>query len=161
MRRRQLRIPLMLWRRLHRQLRHRGGGMRESGAFLLGDRTRRGVDRVRRFVCYDDLDPNCLAKGYIEFCAPGFSRLWAECRRWDMDVLGDVHTHPGGSCQSETDRMHPMISEAGHVGVIIPSYAGGSAFRFGDVSVYEYLGDYRWLNWSGSHRRYRLRFTWW
>jgi proteasome lid subunit RPN8/RPN11 len=47
-----------------------------------------------------------------------------------MEVLADVHTHPGlDSSQSETDRTHPMISESGHVALIVPSYAKGWPFR--------------------------------
>jgi proteasome lid subunit RPN8/RPN11 len=79
-----------------------------------------------------------------------------------MEVLGDVHTHPGpDSSQSETDRMHPMISEAGHVAVILPNYAKGWAFHFVTATVYEYEGNYRWRDWSGEARTKRLRFAWW
>jgi proteasome lid subunit RPN8/RPN11 len=158
----RLHIPWLLWYRLHRQLRSRGEGVRESGAFLLGRRGRGGIDRVRRFACYDDLDPASLSNGYVEFHAEGFARLWAECRRIGMDVLADVHTHPGSDAtQSETDRTHPMISECGHIAVILPNYAAGRPFGMGAVFAYEYGGNYHWRNWSGSDRRTRLRLTLW
>ena len=155
---RQLRASLWLWWHLHRQLRRRGRGRNESGAFLLGRRAPSGVDRVARFVCYDDLDPHCLDRGYIEFRACGYEKLWAECRRLELDVLADVHTHPGpNSSQSGTDRTHPMISEAGHVAIILPSYAQGFAFRLGAASCYEYSGNYLWRDWSKQRRtRFRL-----
>ena len=121
-----------------------------------------GIDRVRRFVCYDDLDPTCLSRGYVEFHSNGFARLWQECRWLTLDVLADVHTHPGpDSSQSDTDRAHPMISEHGHVAVILGNYAKGWGFRFAPASVYEYEGTYRWRDWSGECRPTRLRFTWW
>jgi proteasome lid subunit RPN8/RPN11 len=117
---------------------------------------------VRRFACYDDLDPACLSRGYVEFHSNGFAALWKECRRLKMEVLCDVHTHPGpDSSQSETDRTHPMISERGHVAVILPDLAKGWAFRFDTGSVYEYEGNYHWRDWSGEARTERLRFTWW
>lgn len=159
---RKLLIPLILWWRLHRQLRARSAGIRESGAFLLGHRRRNGVDNVRRFACYDDLDHTSLASGYIEFHSSGYSKLWKECRRRKMDVLGDVHCHPGSDfSQSETDRTHPMISESGYIGMILPCYAKRCAFSFTRLSVYEYEGSYRWRDWSGERRPERVRFTWW
>jgi proteasome lid subunit RPN8/RPN11 len=159
---RRLHIPLLLWWRLHRQLRRRSAGLRESGAFLLGRREVTGIDKVRRFVCYDDLDPTCLARGYVEFHSTGFAKLWKECRRLKLDVLADVHTHPGpDASQSEVDRTHPMVSEPGHVAVILPNYSRHWAFRFKTTSVYEYEGNYRWRDWSGDCRPNRLRFTCW
>lgn len=159
---RSLHVPWYLWWRLHTQLRRRSAGIRESGAFLLGRRGKQGLDHARRFALYDDLDPTCLSQGYVEFHSTGFAALWKECRRLGMEVLCDVHTHPGpDSSQSETDRMHPMISEPGHVAVIVPNFASGWASRFATTSVYEYEGNYAWHNWSGSARKQRLRLTWW
>ena len=43
----RLNIPFLLWWRLHRQLRRRSGGVRESGAFLLGSRSDAGINTVR------------------------------------------------------------------------------------------------------------------
>lgn len=156
-----LQIPWLLWYRLRRQLRRRGAGVRESGAFLLGNRGCTGIDKVRRFACYDELDPTSLCKGLVEFHAEGFARLWAECRKLDMDVLADVHTHPGSDAsQSETDRTHPMISECGHIAVILPKFAVGQPLGVGAISIYEYEGNYRWRDWSGPDRRSRVRLTW-
>ncbi len=157
-----LNLSFLLWYRLHRQLRRRSAGVRESGAFLLGVRGRDGTDTVRRCAYYDDLDPTSLAKGYVDFHAAGFARLWAECRRLDMEVLGDVHTHPSGdSSQSETDRTHPMIGEPRHIALIVPRYAVGQPFRLNLLSVYEYRGNYQWQDWTGPVRSRRVQFTWW
>jgi proteasome lid subunit RPN8/RPN11 len=159
---RRLNIPFLLWWRLYRQLRHRSGGVRESGAFLLGRRGEEGIDEARTFACYDDLDPSSLAKGYVDFHSTGFANLWTECRRLNLDVLADVHTHPGNeSAQSEIDRTNPMIGEQGHVAIIVPTYAQGWYFQLGKLSVYEYQQNYHWSNWSGSDRHERVRFTWW
>lgn len=129
---------------------------------MLGVRGKNGIDTVRKFVCYDDLDPMCLAGGYIDFHAVGFARLWAECRLLNLDVLGDIHTHPGpDSSQSETDRTHPMINEKSYVGVIVPRYAQGWPFRLNVLSIYEYQGNYEWRDWSGPARTGRMRLTWW
>jgi hypothetical protein len=57
-------VPILLWRRLLRELHRRGDGRRESGAFLLRARGA-GQGRITRFVCYDDLDPASCQSGAI------------------------------------------------------------------------------------------------
>lgn len=58
----EIRLPVFLWARLVRQLRRRGGGRRESGAFLLS-RQHGTSARVSAFICYDDLDPHAYQWG--------------------------------------------------------------------------------------------------
>src|SRR6266542_2518763 len=114
-------IPILLWMRLIRQLRLRGGGYRESGAFLLG---RAESYRILKFICYDDLDPTALDTGIITFHGAGFVPLWDYCRDHKLHVMADVHTHGGESTgQSGSDRTHPMIGVKGHVALIVPHYA--------------------------------------
>ena len=158
---RQLHIPILLWWRLVRDLRFRGMGKRESGAFLLG---RRGEheDIVVKYICYDDLDPNALISGVVKLKSSAFSRLWDYCRASQLDVLADAHTHPDAHPQqSPSDRMNPMISEPGHLALILPSYAKTIGWQFKDVAIYEYLGDYQWLDVKQSNRKQRIRFSWW
>ncbi len=125
----KLQIGLFLWYRVHRQFRNRSAGRRESGAFLLGRRSKSGNAKVRTFLCFDDLDPDCLSRGYVDFHSGGYAQLWQQCRRMGFEVLADVHTHPGkDSSQSEIDRLHPMIGEAGHMAIIVPCYAANSPF---------------------------------
>ncbi|MDC4203614.1 MAG: hypothetical protein MPW14_10890 [Candidatus Manganitrophus sp.] len=130
-----------------RKLRERGGGVRESGAFLLG--TDNGGERVvRRIVLYDDLDPNCLNEGYVHFDGHRYGRLWELCAQASLSVIADVHTHPYGPGQSHSDKMHPMISIPGHIALIVPNYAQG-LIRASDVGVYMYHGRYRWTAYRG------------
>ena len=58
MKKKALKIPFALWRRLYSELRRRSKGRRESGAFLLGQSS-----KVSAFICYDDLDPSALDTG--------------------------------------------------------------------------------------------------
>ena len=94
-----------LWRRLLAGLRERGdGGTRESsGQFLLGTLSG-GRARVFDFVLYDDLDPHCLDTGIVRFDGRHFGELWERCKRRGLSVVADVHTHPGGPQQSDSDR---------------------------------------------------------
>ncbi len=138
-------IPPLLWMRLLRQLRKRGGGYRESGAFLLG---KTGSRRVRKFLCYDDLDENALDSGIVMIHAMGFVRLWNICQRENLRVLADVHTHPASWIeQSESDRTHPMVAQPGHIALILPNYAKPNRKRLSGAAVYEYLGDHNWKPW--------------
>ena len=40
-----------------------------------------------------------------------------------LTVVADVHVHPGDSGQSNSDRAYPMISQAGHIALILPRFA--------------------------------------
>lgn len=139
----ELSCSWFLWRRLKAQLRERGrDASRESGAFLLGRREGRRA-RVVDFVLYDDLDPQSLDSGIVRFDGRYFGDLWECCRKRRLTVVADVHVHPDGAAQSDSDRHHPMISRPGHIALIIPWFATGSQ-PLCDIGVYQYLGGKRW-----------------
>jgi proteasome lid subunit RPN8/RPN11 len=148
-----LRIRLTDWASMIGELGRRGGGSRESGAFLLADRSR---DRrtVARIVYLDDLDPECLTGG-ISFNGLAYSKLWDTCDAEKRIVIGDVHTHPGpGVRQSSIDAENPMIAQSGHVALIIPCLAT-RAVRACEVGVHRYDG-HGWQTWTGSAAEQRL-----
>ena len=137
-----------VWQQGILELRHRGYGCRESGAFLLGliDSGRR---RIIKFLYYDDLDPHCLDKGFVDFDGRYFGKLWDVCRKTGLSVVADVHTHPEIAKQSRIDRRNPMIGQAGHVAILVPNYAQQEP-RLAKLGVYEYLGDHQWADYYGS-----------
>lgn len=138
----QISCPLLLWRKGLMELKQRGRQQRESGAFLLG--TQEGNRRrIRKFLYYDDLDPHCLDTGIVVIDGSVFGKLWQICRDLNMQVVADVHTHPGIPFQSGTDRDNPMIAVAGHIAIIVPNLAR-RVVRPQDLGVYEYLGDHQW-----------------
>lgn len=140
--RHELSCSWLLWRRLLAALRARGEGCHESGAFLLGRRAG-GKARVVDFVPYDDLDPHCLDSGIVQFDGAYFGRLWEICRKRALTVVADVHTHPGGSGQSPSDRANPMIAQTGHLAFIVPNFAEGSPRRK-SIGMYRYRGGHQW-----------------
>jgi hypothetical protein len=131
-----------LWRQLLAGLRERGRSVHESGAFLLGEGGRRRA-RISMFVLYDDLDPHCLDTGIVHFDGRHFGRLWEICSATGLTVVADVHTHPAGSWQSDSDQAHPMIAWPGHVALIVPRFAKAPV-RLRDVGVHRYLGGKCW-----------------
>jgi len=135
----QLEIKKCLWADLVTDLRRRGDGKRESGAFLLGriEGTARQVDS---WVPYDILD------------------LWARCAELGKVVVADVHTHPLGPRQSQSDRANPMISQAGHVAMIIPNFAQGAVLP-NSISVNIYHGAKRWSSYFGRDAELLVRLT--
>lgn len=138
----KLKIPFFVWIQLIWQLSKRGRGNRESGAFLLSQRTK---NTIYKFVCYDDLDPNSLDTGIIRFDGRGYVPLWKLCNEQRLKVVGDVHTHPGEwTAQSEWDRTNPMIAQAGHLALILPHFAQQSWFGPNGAGVFHYLGEGRW-----------------
>lgn len=141
--RHELSCSWFLWRRLLAQLRERGrNATRESGAFLLGHREGAAA-RITDFVLYDDLDPHALESGIVRFDGRYFGELWEICRRRKLQVVADVHVHPGGAGQSDSDRAHPMISRAGHIALILPDFAQGP-LRMRRIGIYRYLGNKEW-----------------
>lgn len=139
----ELSCSWLMWRRLIGRLRERGRGRsRESGAFLLGRRSD-GRARIVDFILYDDLDPHCLDTGIVRFDGRHFGALWSICKERGLTVVADVHVHPGGAGQSDSDQAHPMISRAGHVAMILPRFAAGRQPRRG-IGIYRYLGGKRW-----------------
>lgn len=136
-----------VWRSGLAELRRRGKGHRESGAFLLGRRAG-GRGAIERFAYFDDLDPRCLDSGIVVFDGAGFPALWRLCREAGLEVVADVHTHPGAPRQSATDRANPMIAHAGHVALIVPNFAR-RAHRPEALGIYEYAGEHRWHDRGG------------
>ena len=144
----RLEISGGLWNQLIADLRRRGNGCRESGAFLLGGMAQEGVRQVKGWVPYDELDRDAYSKGYVTLSTQAFSRLWAVCADRGLEVVADVHTHPEGPRQSPSDQANPMIAKAGHMALIVPNFAQGHV-KPGSVSVNVYLGNHRWQNFFG------------
>lgn len=152
-RRALLRMRRRAWRAMLAELERRGHGSRESGAFLLADRSgdRRTVAQV---VYLDDLDPGCLTGG-IEFDGRAYSKLWDICDAEQRVVIGDVHTHPGQDVhQSGIDAENPMIAQRGHVALILPDFAV-HAVQPHEVGVHRYDGR-SWQTWTGEDAAHRL-----
>jgi len=135
-----------IWSRGVDELRRRTGGQCESGAFLLGA-TKGNIRIIKSFLYYDDVDPTCFAHGIVEFDGRQFGLVWDQCRSLNLDVVADIHVHPGGYGQSGSDRHNPMIAEVGHLALILPGYAGGKRLP-GSIGIYEYLGSRRWKDHS-------------
>lgn len=155
-----IRVPFLLWRRAIHDLRTRGRGQRESGAFLLGVRQgARGF--CTGHICYDDLDPNAYQHGGIAFHATGCAALWTLCRERKLEILADVHTHPGDDTrQSPIDQRNPMLPIVGHTAMIVQNYAHAPWWSLRGVGVYEYMGNFAWRTHDPVQAR-RVQLTLW
>jgi proteasome lid subunit RPN8/RPN11 len=153
----RLEISASLWQALMHDLRQRGGAERESGAFLLGSHSG-GVRQVTHWVPYDDLDSGALLQGYVRLGTDAFTRLWAKCSQLRLEVVADLHTHPGGPRQSDSDRAHPMICKLGHLALIVPNYAQG-VVRPHVVSLNIYQGNKQWISHFGRDAEALIRLT--
>ena len=142
--RHELSCSWLLWRRLCSALRQRGrASTRESGAFLLGRIEPDGRRCITDYVLYDDVDPRCLDTGIVRFDGRHFGTLWAYCKARSLAVVADVHVHPGAADQSDSDRAHPMISQRGHIALILPNFAA-PPLRRAQVGLYKYQGAKQW-----------------
>lgn len=151
--------PSSLWNMGLIELNRRGMGSRESGAFLLG-RCENGKCHVTQIIYYDDLDPHCLDTGIIVFDGSYFRDLWRICRETGMDVLADVHTHPGRPIQSGLDRDNPMIGTKGHIAIIVPNLAT-KPVKANQLGVYEYQGNHTWKPYLGQDAKKYLYIGRW
>jgi len=152
----EMEINRLLWFKLTRELHRRGANRRESGAFLL---SREGDAKVVRFICYDDLDPRCLDRGFVHFDGIGYVKLWKICQTQKLRVVADVHTHPTKwTSQSDLDVAHPMIPQKGHMALIVPSFARGCRFGLRGVGIFEYLGDGEWRQSSVNSGKVALTY---
>src|SRR2546430_11791246 len=81
-----------VWRAGLIELKRRGDGCRESGAFLLGKNYGQRRE-ISDFAFYDDFDPHCLDTGIVVFDGAFYGLLWQRCREEGLEVVADVHTH--------------------------------------------------------------------
>jgi hypothetical protein len=159
----RLQLTSTLFAELTSELARRGGGTRESGAFLLTTRVPEPGDpacwqTVTAIAFYDDLDPASLT-GNISFSADGYTALAALCRRDGLQVAADIHTHPGNWVrQSRTDATHPMVALPGHLALIAPNFARHPT-RITDLGAHSYLGNGQWSSRYGNDVTSIVRLT--
>ena len=100
--------------------------------------------------------------GGITFHAAGYAALWQYCREWRLQLLADVHTHPGSHVkQSPTDQHNPMVPVVGHTALIVPNFGRTPPWSLGGVGVYEYLGSFKWRAHAPSGGTRRIALTLW
>jgi hypothetical protein len=140
-----LKIPFLLWFRLQRDLKYKGKGQHESGAFLLGKRNGTSGRKIISYICYDELDPEAYSTGICRMSGEGMAALWGLCNKHQYTVLADAHTHPTDyTAQSPSDKRNPMISRRSHLAMVIPCYAVKLRLGLKGIGIYEYQGDYQW-----------------
>lgn len=155
----ELAIGRLVWRDLIRDLAARGDGERESGAFLLGHK-----DGQRReafdYLLYDDLEPGCLDGGFVQMSSIGFRRLGAEARARGLEVVADIHTHPGRAFFSDTDRENPMVPNVGHLAIVVPNFARGNPDPL-KCAFFRFAGGYNWDELPTTGRDTKLYVGFW
>lgn len=133
--------------------RRTNGCSRESGAYLLGTDASNGSKRILEFVYYDDVDPHALDTGIVTIRQTALPRLWEHCRKRGYGVVADVHVHPGGYGQSDSDMENPVMPRAGHFALILPDFATGKP-KPGKIGMYEFVGAGQWIDHSPSGARF-------
>ena len=155
----RLSCPSRLWHNGLFELKRRGAGQRESGAFLLGHiHKQRRV--ITRFAYYDDFDTHCLETGIVMFDGAGYGPLWQLCQSLETMVVADIHTHPGAARQSLDDQANPMIATPGHIALIVPGFAQ-RVVPWDQLGIYEYQGGHQWADYSGKTARTFFYTGWW
>jgi proteasome lid subunit RPN8/RPN11 len=153
-----LELPRSLYADLITDLARSGAGVAESGAFLLG--TQDGEERqVSGYLPYEAVAAQSRRRhAYVAFTAQEMARAWDYCYQHKVQVVADVHTHPGGPVQSLSDRAHPIVSVQGHVALIVPYFALCNP-QPQDLGVHQFLGGGRWRSLFGDDAARALQFT--
>jgi hypothetical protein len=105
------------------------------------------------FIFYDDIDPEALSTGIVTIRQTALPRLWEVCRARGYGVVADVHVHPGGYGQSQSDYENPVMPRAGHIALIIPNFARANP-QPGSIGMYEFLGNGAWTEHSREGKRF-------
>lgn len=153
-----LEIPRGLYEALVADLARSGRGVKESGAFLLGT-----IDDCRRcvtsYLMYDKVATQSSQQhAYVAFTAEEMARAWDHCYAVGLEVVADVHTHPLGPVQSQSDRAHPIVSIAGHVALIVPNFAKGASAPW-DLGVHLFGGCGKWQSMFREQAAEAVRLT--
>lgn len=157
----QIKIPRLLWMELIHELKRRGAGKRESGAFLLGQ-ANEADHKIIEYICYDDLDPNALKSGIVIFHGSGYTALWDYCSKKNLKVLADVHTHPTKDTrQSYIDRENPMVPVVGHVALILPKYGNATKWSLEGVGIHVFNGGGKWTSHPSSSTECPIKLSLW
>jgi hypothetical protein len=150
----RLRCRRQVWDTGVRELARRTlGERRESGAYLLGRHRPDGGRDILEFVFYDDIDPDALATGIVTIRQTALPRLWEICRTRGFGVVADVHVHPVGYGQSQSDHDNPVMPRAGHIALILPNFARKNPVP-GSIGMYEFLGNGAWSEHSQKGSRF-------
>jgi len=152
-----LEMPRAIYDALITDLARSGRGVKESGAFLLGHTGPAGRV-VSDYLMYDLVAPDSSQKyAYVVLTGEEMARAWQHCYATGLEVVGDVHTHPMGPMQSDTDRAHPIVAVPGHVALIVPHFAlrDPEPVDLG-VHVFEGTNDWRSLFYQAAQDAIRL-----
>ncbi|MEB3286895.1 MAG: hypothetical protein VKJ04_05275 [Vampirovibrionales bacterium] len=155
----EISMPSAIWTDLVAELARRGSGVRESGAFLLGS-IYSGRREVMAFIPYDELEPGCLDAGYINFTSIGYRKLWRLLKECGLQVVGDIHTHPGKPIQSHIDRDNPMMPNVGHIALILANYAQKHPMP-SDAALYIFKGSQLWESYKPGQSKQKFYVGFW
>ncbi|MBL4929506.1 Mov34/MPN/PAD-1 family protein [Fuscibacter oryzae] len=155
----RLSMPHAMWRVMLAELRRRGGGKTEAGAFLLG-RAEGNRRKATSIIYYDQLDPAAYSSGVCVLHGDAFAKLWAYCRDHELTVVADVHTHRGAAHQSGSDRKNPMVAREGHIAIIVPDFAAEPVEQ-NALGIFEYRGSHMWFDRTVANAKGYFYYGFW
>lgn len=153
-----LEMPRATYDALIADLARSGRGVKESGAFLLGH-TGPTVRFVSDYLMYDVVAPVSSQKhAYVVLTGEEMARAWQHCYAKGLEVVADVHTHPMGPTQSDTDQAHPIVAVPGHVALIVPHFALRDPEPI-DLGVHVFEGASEWRSFFRQAAQDAIRLT--
>ena len=83
------------------------------------------------------------------------ARLNMHLYRNSLDLVAQVHTHPGAAYHSETDDQYAIATTIGCFSIVVPSFAVRN-FALPECAVYRLDGTGRWLEVDESQAPNRI-----
>jgi hypothetical protein len=75
-----------------------------------------------------------------------------------LNLIAQIHTHPGKAYHSGTDNRYPIVDTHGSVSIVVPDFARRSP-RVKDWAIYRCLPEKGWVELSSSQIRKLIRLV--
>lgn len=102
--------------------------------------------------------------GHVEdglvYVVPGeeLHRIALELFDTGLDLIGQIHSHPGAAYHSDTDDAYPIVTVTGGISVVVPNFATGR-LKLSEWAVYRLVSDQGWLELSATERQALLQIV--
>jgi proteasome lid subunit RPN8/RPN11 len=60
-----------------------------------------------------------------------------------MQLIAQIHSHPGEAYHSDTDDAYPIVTVAGGISIVVPNFATGG-LKLSEWAIYRFIPDRGW-----------------
>lgn len=75
-----------------------------------------------------------------------------------MQLIAQIHSHPGEAYHSQTDDAYPIVTVKGGISVVVPNFAEGG-LNLRDWAVYRFLPETAWTELSQAKKETLIKLV--